>query len=91
MAMLESGDDGGRERRKHLRVRISVKAQLEARPRAPVPCDIYNVSVGGALLACNLSLYLGQPVVLHMEGFLGPSGPYRPCYIDRAGLGVRGS
>jgi hypothetical protein len=69
MTIPDSGDNGGRQRRKHLRVRISVKAQLEAPPRASVHCDIYNVSVGGALLACSASLYLGQPVVLHMEEF----------------------
>ncbi len=60
---------GGRERRRHLRVRLEVSGRLEARPHAPVACEIYNMSVSGALLEGRVRLGLGQVVVLHLDDF----------------------
>jgi len=61
----------GRERRRHLRVRLEVTGRLEAPPHAPVPCEIYNLSLGGALIESQTRLRLAQSVVLHVDGF-GP-------------------
>lgn len=61
----------GRERRQHARVGVSVRASLEVPPRAPLVCEIYNMSVGGALMNCAQSVRLHQPVVLHVDDF-GP-------------------
>ncbi len=65
------GDTGGRERRRSVRVRISALASLEVPPRAPLACEIFNMSIGGALLGCEQSVRLGQKVVLHLQDF-GP-------------------
>lgn len=65
--MNASHGNGGRERRRHMRVRLSVAATLEAPPRAPRACEIYDMSVGGALLHFSHGLGLGQKVILHVE------------------------
>lgn len=69
MDMVIGTGYGRRERRRHLRLRLEVSGRLEARPQAPVACEIYNLSVGGALLESRLRLRLGQGVVLHLDGF----------------------
>ena len=69
--MSGSGETGGRERRQHLRVRIAVDGSLEVPPHAPLPCQIYNMSIGGALIASRQGVRLGQPVVIHVDEF-GP-------------------
>jgi hypothetical protein len=64
------GDNfGGRERRRHVRVRLEVSGRLAAPPHGPVSCEIYNMSVAGALLESRLRLRLGQSVVLHLDDF----------------------
>ena len=67
--MSDSSATGGRERRRHIRVRISVDARIEAPPRAPQPCDIYDMSIGGALMETRVALRLGQHVILHLADF----------------------
>lgn len=63
------GTSGGRERRRHIRVRLDISARLEAPPRAAMPCEVYNMSAGGALLETREGLRLGQTVILHVEAF----------------------
>ena len=67
--MNDDSATGGRERRRHIRVRISVDARIEAPPRAPQRCEIYDMSLGGALMETSVALRLGQHVILHIEGF----------------------
>ncbi len=70
--MSEAGSrKSGRERRQHARVRVSVHASLEVPPRAPLVCEVYNMSVSGALLNCAQVVRLQQHVVLHIDDF-GP-------------------
>ncbi len=71
--MAVTGGGGGRERRRHVRVRISVEAMLEIGALPPQPCQIYNMSVGGALLELSQGARLGEPATLHIDGF----GPVR--------------
>ncbi len=59
MDMSIGANFNGRERRRHLRLRLEVSGRLEARPQTPVACEIYNISVGGALLESRLRLRLG--------------------------------
>ncbi|MQA64890.1 MAG: hypothetical protein GEU76_03155 [Alphaproteobacteria bacterium] len=61
--------DGTRERRRHPRRRVAIRAFLEVPPRAAQPCKVYNVSVGNALVGTAQPLHLDQPVVLHVESF----------------------
>jgi hypothetical protein len=61
--------DGTRERRRHPRRRVAIRAFLEVPPRAAQPCKVYNVSVGSALVGTAQPLHLDQPVVLHVESF----------------------
>jgi hypothetical protein len=69
MDMSIGANFNGRERRRHLRLRLEVSGRLEARPQTPIACEIYNISVGGALLESRLRLRLGQGVVLHLDDF----------------------
>lgn len=71
--MMGTGKTDARERRQHLRVRIAVGGSLEVPPHAPHPCQIYNMSIGGALIGSRQSVRLGQPVILHADDF-GPLG-----------------
>lgn len=61
--------DGTRERRRHVRRRIAIRAFLEAPPHIPQPCQVYNVSIGSALVGTLQPLRLDQPVLLHVESF----------------------
>jgi hypothetical protein len=61
--------NGTRERRRHVRRRIAVRAFLEVPPRAAQPCKVYNVSIGSALVGTAQPLRLDQPVLLHVESF----------------------
>lgn len=69
--MTGISETSGRDRRRHVRVRVSVRGSLQVPPRAPLRCEIYNMSIGGALLETAQSVRLGQSVVLHVETF-GP-------------------
>jgi hypothetical protein len=61
--------DGTRERRRHPRRRIAIRAFLEVPHHAPQPCKVYNVSIGSALVGTVQPLRLDQPVSLHVESF----------------------
>lgn len=71
--MTAMGNSGGRERRRHIRVRISVDAMIEIGAFPAQPCQVYNMSVGGALLELVQGIRLGEPATLHLDGF----GPVR--------------
>ena len=51
----------------------AVEAMLEIGALPPQPCEIYNMSVGGALLELSQGVRLGEPATLHIDGF----GPVR--------------
>lgn len=69
--MSERDESVGRDRRRHIRVQISVAAKLEIGARPAVDCQVYNMSVGGALIEEEQGARLGERIVLHIEGF-GP-------------------
>lgn len=69
--MARLGSRKTRERRAFLRLRIDVTASIAIPGHAPQPCRVFNISVGGALVACPLNLRLNDNTILHIDDF-GP-------------------
>jgi hypothetical protein len=82
--------DGTGERRRHVRRRVAIHAYLEAPPRKPQPCTIYNVSAGGALVGIAQPLGLDQPVVLHVESFGSIAGHVARVTSTTVAIAFRG-
>lgn len=58
-----------RNRRRHVRVQISIDAMLEMGSCPAQSCQVFNMSAGGALVEHVAGARLGEPAVLHLDDF----------------------
>lgn len=62
-------DERMRDRRRYVRVRISLEVMVEMGSGPPQACQVFNMSVGGALMEHLAGARLGMPVMVHIDDF----------------------
>lgn len=62
-------DDHMRDRRRFIRVQISLEVMVEMGSGPAQACQVFNMSAGGALVEHLAGARLGMPVMVHIDDF----------------------